>query len=293
MPNTVTARYRARHGDEHLVVVERTPEGRWRVLDIAGEDTIVVETLTGHDDRLAQAEALARDYAAEQDAYHQGLRDNDPLHIGEPRGRRGDVMGGVTTTRLPAGGAGASSYGSGRNAMRILRPQPAMPEQLGAAPRTRGAAPRLRCRVRLADGRVFSGALPPERHRALQLGLLHAETRELVELTPGTRPPGREARPSASGSARSTTSPGGASGRRDWLGALLEHAERIVTGAYTRRRFDGPSARGGLRRRRPSYPARSAARTPSTRRGFCGSTSTSPASCRRCGRSSPSGHATY
>ena len=32
----------------------------------------------------------------------------------------------------------------------------------------------LRCRVRLADGRVFSGPLAPERHRALQLGVLHA-----------------------------------------------------------------------------------------------------------------------
>jgi hypothetical protein len=79
MPNTVTARYRARDGDEHLVAVERTPEGRWRVLDIAGEHTVVVETLTGHDDRLAQAEALARDYAAEQDSYRRGARADDPL----------------------------------------------------------------------------------------------------------------------------------------------------------------------------------------------------------------------
>jgi hypothetical protein len=45
----------------------------------------------------------------------------------------------------------------------------------------------LRCRVRLADGRVFAGALPPERHRSLHLGLLHADTDGLVELTPGTR----------------------------------------------------------------------------------------------------------
>jgi hypothetical protein len=34
----------------------------------------------------------------------------------------------------------------------------------------------LRCRIRLADGRVFAGELAPERHRALQLGLLHEHT---------------------------------------------------------------------------------------------------------------------
>jgi hypothetical protein len=49
----------------------------------------------------------------------------------------------------------------------------------------------LRCRLRLADGRVFSGPLAPERHRALQLGLLHAETNGLVELAAGARGGGR------------------------------------------------------------------------------------------------------
>ncbi len=33
MPKPVTARYRARDGTEHLVLVQRTPEGRWQVLD--------------------------------------------------------------------------------------------------------------------------------------------------------------------------------------------------------------------------------------------------------------------
>jgi hypothetical protein len=49
------------------------------VLDRNGKHTRVVETLTGHDDRLAQAEALARDYAGEQQAYHDGERLTDPL----------------------------------------------------------------------------------------------------------------------------------------------------------------------------------------------------------------------
>jgi hypothetical protein len=45
----------------------------------------------------------------------------------------------------------------------------------------------LRCRVRLADGRTFTGALAPARHRALQLGLLHSGTDGLVELAAGAR----------------------------------------------------------------------------------------------------------
>jgi hypothetical protein len=79
MPDPVTARYRARDGTDHLVTVGRTPEGRWRVLDTAADSAIVVETLTGHDDRQAEAQALARDYAAEQQAFHLGVRPHDPL----------------------------------------------------------------------------------------------------------------------------------------------------------------------------------------------------------------------
>ena len=50
---------------------------------------------------------------------------------------------------------------------------------------------RLRCRVRLADGRVFTGSLGPERHRALQLGILHEQTGGLVEIAAGARRDGR------------------------------------------------------------------------------------------------------
>lgn len=45
----------------------------------------------------------------------------------------------------------------------------------------------LRCRVTLRNGRTVSGEVPAERHRALQLWMLHRETAGLVELTPGTR----------------------------------------------------------------------------------------------------------
>ena len=108
----------------------------------------------------------------------------------------------------------------------------------GAEPNGLARGEGLRCRVRLAGGRVFCGELPPERHRALHLGLLHAESDGLVELTPGTRPPG--GRVDIDRRTRSEHFlPGGASGTPGWLESLLEHARRIVEGDYARRRFDG------------------------------------------------------
>jgi hypothetical protein len=131
-------------------------------------------------------------------------------------------MGSVTTSEpIPraAGSRRPAANQSRRSAMRIVRPQPAG----------------LRCRVRLADGRVFTGGLQPARHRAIQLGMLHADTAEFVELTPGRR--------SADGKLALDRRrraehylPGGAAGRSDWLAGLLAHAEQIVTGAYASRR---------------------------------------------------------
>ena len=79
MTQPVTAHYRARDGTDHRVTAARTPEGRWCVVDTDADSAIVVETLTGHDDRQAQARALALDYAAEQQAFQLGLRDHHPL----------------------------------------------------------------------------------------------------------------------------------------------------------------------------------------------------------------------
>jgi hypothetical protein len=85
MPDPFSAaRYRARDGTEHQVLVERSAAGRWRVLDAVDDDAIVVDTLTGQNDRLDQAAALARDYAAEQQAHHDGARLDDPLPRREP-----------------------------------------------------------------------------------------------------------------------------------------------------------------------------------------------------------------
>jgi hypothetical protein len=81
--------------------------------------------------------------------------------------------------------------------------------------------------VRLADGRVFAGPLAPERHRALQLGVVHEQTEGLVELAAGARRDGR---------LQITTRrradhflPGGRAGA-EWLRPLLDlaaqHADR-------------------------------------------------------------------
>jgi hypothetical protein len=82
----------------------------------------------------------------------------------------------------------------------------------------------LRCRIRLADGRTFAGALAPERHRALQLGVLHEQSGGLVELAAGARRDGR---------LHITTRrradhflPGGHTGEATWMESLLVLAGR-------------------------------------------------------------------
>ena len=56
--------YRHADGSTHEVLVHRTPEGDWQVLDTSPAGSSVVETLSGITDGRPQAEALARDYAA-------------------------------------------------------------------------------------------------------------------------------------------------------------------------------------------------------------------------------------
>ncbi|WP_028064652.1 hypothetical protein [Solirubrobacter soli] len=117
--------------------------------------------------------------------------------------------------------------------MHILRP-PTSPAPPAPAPSLitagAGAGP-LPCRVRLADGRVFTGALPAARHRSLQLGLLHADTAGLVELTPGTRRADGRLEVDRRRQLEHFR-PGGAGGEAGWLRALLDHAERIIAGTY-------------------------------------------------------------
>jgi hypothetical protein len=145
-----------------------------------------------------------------------------------------------------------------------------------------GEGVRLPVRVRLADGRTFTGTLPAGKHRALQLGLLHGESEGLVELTKGTRPPGAKVDIDRRTHACHYL-PGGAGANSDgWLERLLEHSARIVAGEYAYRQFDG-----GRARRRSSASRRARGRrgpsTPSPTPGSCGLTLTSLASCPRCG----------
>src|SRR5207248_9542473 len=95
----------------------------------------------------------------------------------------------------------------------------------------------LRCRITLRDGCQFAGELPAERHRAIQLTMLHRQTKGLVELTPGTRD--RDGRLHVDRRSRAEHYlPGGGSRERDWPARLLEHARLIMRGQYARMRFD-------------------------------------------------------
>jgi hypothetical protein len=112
------------------------------------------------------------------------------------------------------------------------------------APQRANSAPGgPRCRIRLADGRTFTGELPPERHRSLQIGLVHQDTEGLVELAAGVRRDGR---------LQITTRrradhflPGGGSRGDGWRQAVLDlaagHADRgeevflAPAARYTRR----------------------------------------------------------
>jgi hypothetical protein len=56
--------YDAADGTRHEVAVAIGSGGRWEVLDVVdGRVYLVVETLTGFDDGVPQAESLAYDYA--------------------------------------------------------------------------------------------------------------------------------------------------------------------------------------------------------------------------------------
>jgi len=103
----------------------------------------------------------------------------------------------------------------------------------------------LRVRVRLADGRIYSGQLSPARHRALQFGMLHAHTDGLVEIAAGTRRNGHlelKTRPRADRPARPEQfPPGGRSGPDDWLAQLTAVADAHV--ARGQEVFVAPAAR--------------------------------------------------
>ena len=153
-----------------------------------------------------------------------------------------------------------------------------MPAATAAPARHRAPDARegLRCRVRLADGRVFAGPLAPERHRALQLGHPARADRRAGRARRG-RPPRRPAADHDPPARRPL--PARRTGRRRRLAAGAAGARRAAR-RRAARRCSSP---------RPFGRRRGATSTRSARPASCGSTSTSPTSCRRCGRSSPSG----
>jgi hypothetical protein len=77
MTDRVSPRYHDGTGALHEVRLERTPGGRWRVLDVGPHGAELVEELTGRDDGRSQAEALARDYAAQAQLAARGGPDGD------------------------------------------------------------------------------------------------------------------------------------------------------------------------------------------------------------------------
>lgn len=85
----------------------------------------------------------------------------------------------------------------------------------------------LATRIRLADGRVFSGALAPERHRRIHLGLLHADSDGYVEIAAGHRAPSAKLRVTTRKDPGHFLA-GGASGTERWLDALLALVARHV-----------------------------------------------------------------
>jgi hypothetical protein len=95
----------------------------------------------------------------------------------------------------------------------------------------------LPARIRLRDGRILDGPLAAERHRSIQLELLHTDSTGFIEITPGTRAPGAKVQVDRRGDVRHFRD----AGVDDWLEDALEHVEDICAGHYARRRFtDGP-----------------------------------------------------
>ncbi len=76
-PPVEVARY-TNSGALHVIIAARDPDGRWMILDISESHMTVVDVLRGHDDRLEQARAVAREYASQQEAHHTGSHRCDP-----------------------------------------------------------------------------------------------------------------------------------------------------------------------------------------------------------------------
>jgi len=66
MPNPVPAHYQDASGVQHEVIVRKTPDGSWQVIDVSDDDTTLVEELTGIGNARSEAEAIAAEYTRER-----------------------------------------------------------------------------------------------------------------------------------------------------------------------------------------------------------------------------------
>jgi hypothetical protein len=66
MPNPVPAHYQDAGGVQHEVIVRKTPDGAWQVVDVSDGETRLVDEVTGIGEGEPAAEAIARDYTREQ-----------------------------------------------------------------------------------------------------------------------------------------------------------------------------------------------------------------------------------
>ena len=172
-----------------------------------------------------------------------------------------------------AGADAARRYPPGQTAMRIVRPEPELP-----------------CRVRLADGRVFTrraARRPPPLAAARAAARRHRRARRAhARHPPRRRPAGGRPAPAP------RALPARRRQRRPALAARAARARRADRRRHLR--APRPGERPGEevfvgvapRMRRAGDQA-----TPSPPRAGCGSTSTGPTGSTRCGRSWPSGRA--
>ena len=191
---------------------------------------------------------------------------------GRPPAGRGD------RPRLPDDRRALTSPGRDRRpASPYLSKEEPMPAATAAPARHRAARRRegLRCRVRLADGRVFTGR---SRRSATAPCSWASCTSRPAGLSSSPRAPAATgACRSRPGGAPTTSCPADRPARLTGCG----HCWRSPRGTPTPARRCSSPRRFGRRR--------GATSTRSARPAFCGSTSTGPTGCRRCGRSSRSG----
>jgi hypothetical protein len=164
--------YRDPDGGRHEVLVRQTPTGDWQVLDTCCAETRVVETLDGREDGCPQARRSRGTTSPPRSASCRRRGESPATPYLSKRGADASCARRRPTVRAIPEQAGS-------------RYQQRSPAALRSAPSRRREG--LRCRIRLAVGRILAGQLEPERHRALQIGMLHRHSGRLVQFAAAAR----------------------------------------------------------------------------------------------------------